>query len=308
MIAAIGAFDGFHKGHQALLKKAGELAHSAGSSWGTVTFSRHPDMLLSSPQFKFLFTIKERLILENFFSVPETGRMEFTSQVAGMTPSEFFDHIALKFDVNGVVVGEGFRFGRGRMGTTATLEMECRERGWVSYVVPLIKDISGVPVSSTAIRESAASGDMSRVWEMLGHPFFCAGTVIHGDERGRTLGFPTANLNIPPNKAEMRRGVYATSVFAMGKWYTGAANVGLNPTFTGIEGIRFEVNLVDFEGDLYDQDITVFMLEHIRDERRFESQESLKEQMARDAAVIRKVGGRAFRRHSHLWEKFGRII
>jgi riboflavin kinase/FMN adenylyltransferase len=308
MIAAIGAFDGFHKGHQALLERAAELARSTGSEWGTVTFSRHPDTLLSSPSFKSLFTAKERRILEKFFSVPETGMMEFTKQIAGMTPREFLDHIAGAFGVNGAVVGEGFRFGAGRAGTTATLVTECRERGWVSDVVPLTKGADGLPISSTALRESAASGDMERAWDMLGYPFFCFGRVIHGNERGRALGFPTANLDIPANKAAMRRGVYATLVFALGKWYTGAANVGLNPTFDDVGGPRFEVNLTDFGGDLYGRDIAVFMLKHVRDERRFSDAAGLKEQIARDAAAVREAGGHALLSHSALWEKFGRTI
>jgi riboflavin kinase/FMN adenylyltransferase len=307
MIAAIGAFDGFHKGHRALLNKARELAASTGSAWGTVTFSGHPDTLLSSSEFKSLFTAKERAVLERFFSVPKTCRMEFTREVANMTPREFFDHIASRFGVNGVVVGEGFRFGNGRAGTTATLEAECRERGWISSVVPLTKDKSGSPVSSTAIREAAAAGDMARAWDMLGYPFFCFSRVIRGNERGRVLGFPTANLDIPPDKAAMRGGVYATLVLALGEWRVGAANVGLNPTFGDVRETRFEVNLMDFEGDLYGRDIAVFMLKYIRDERRFDSQASLIEQITRDSAAIREAGEYALRTHSCLWEKFGRI-
>jgi riboflavin kinase/FMN adenylyltransferase len=308
MIAAIGAFDGFHKGHQALLKRAGELARSAGSVWGTVTFSQHPDTLLSSPSFKSLFTMQERLILEKFFSVPETGMMEFTKEVAGMTPHEFLDRIAREFNVNGVVVGESFRFGAGRMGTTATLETECRERGWVSGVVPLTKDDGGGSISSTMIRVSAASGDMERVWNMLGYPFFCFGRVIHGSERGRSLGFPTANLDIPPNKAAIRGGVYATLVLALGKWHIGAANAGFNPTFGDIDRMRFEVNLMNFGDDLYGQDIAVFLLKHVRDERRFGDQAGLKEQIARDAEAIKGIGLRALQEHSDLWKRFGEII
>jgi riboflavin kinase/FMN adenylyltransferase len=308
MIAAIGAFDGFHKGHQALLEKARELARSSDSTWGTVTFYGHPDTLLSSPEFKSLFTADERVILEKFFSVPETRRMEFNEQLALMTPHEFFDHIASEFGVNGVVVGEGFRFGRERMGTTVSLEAECRERGWISEIVPLMKDRDGSPVSSTAIRAAAASGDMARAWEMLGYPYFCFGHVIRGNERGRALGFPTANINVPPNKAAMRGGVYAALVFALGEWYIGAANVGFNPTFGDVGEMRFEVNLLDFEGDLYGRDIIVFMLEHMRDERRFDSPESLKEQITSDAAAIRQIGGNALMTNSALWEQFRKAI
>jgi riboflavin kinase/FMN adenylyltransferase len=307
MIAALGAFDGFHKGHQALLERANELARSTGSTWGMVTFSNHPDTLLSTAKFKLLFTMEERIVLEKFFSVPETGRIAFTRQIADMTPSGFFDHIASKFDVNGVVVGEGFRFGKGRKGTVSTLEAECRKRGWVSDVVPLAKDKNGDQISSTAIRMAAAGGDMRRAWEMLGYPFFCYGRVIHGNERGRTLGFPTANLDIPPDKAAMRGGVYAALVLAKGEWYAGAANVGLNPTFGDIGETRFEVNLIGFEGNLYGRDIIVFMLGHVRDERRFSDADSLKEQITRDAASVKNTAGRALLKYSDLWEKFRQL-
>ncbi|MDR1965150.1 MAG: riboflavin biosynthesis protein RibF [Synergistaceae bacterium] len=304
MIAAIGAFDGFHRGHQDLLRRACALAEANGATWGTVTFDRHPDSLLSPGQFKSLFTSGEQASLEKFFSVPAARRMKFTAQMAAKTPEEFLDCISDEFGVRGVVVGEGFRFGRNRMGTTATLEGECRDRGWAFEIAPTLKDSDGNPVSSTLVREAVASGDMRRAWELLGYPFFCSSAVTRGNERGRRLGFPTANIEISPEKIPMRRGVYAALVLALGKWHVGAANIGLNPTFEDVGDTRFEINLLDFDGDLYSRKISAFLLEHVRDERRFDGAQSLKAQISRDSETIRGIGDMMLAKHAPLWGKF----
>ncbi|MDR3280595.1 MAG: riboflavin biosynthesis protein RibF [Synergistaceae bacterium] len=308
MIAAIGAFDGFHRGHRSLLEIARERAASIGTTWGTVTFTRHPDALFSSLGFKSLFTSEELLILEEYFDIPSTRKIDFTRKIADMTPREFLDYISLEFGVRGVVVGEDFRFGRGRVGDKDTLRQECLGRGWECDIVPTLFTGENTPVSSTEIRESVSEGDMPRARDMLGYPFFCLGRVVHGNERGRELGYPTANIDMNPLKVTSRRGVYATVVRAMGNWYAGSANIGFNPTFTDVQGIRFEVNLIGFDGCLYDKRIAVFMLEHIRDERRFDGPDSLKRQMALDADSIEAIGQRELTVHSRLWKKWASIL
>jgi riboflavin kinase/FMN adenylyltransferase len=308
VIAAIGAFDGFHKGHQVLLERAGERAKKLEKGWGTVTFERHPDTLLVSSKFKSLFSKKERTLLEKYFSVPVSWKMEFNQKVANMTPEKFLDYISEDFGIDGVVVGEGFRFGRNRAGTTELLERECRERGWILETVPILRDARDNIISSTAIRESAAAGDMALVWDMLGHPMFFVNRVVHGNERGRALGFPTANLDIGPEKVIVRYGVYSTLVFASGRWYAGASNIGLNPTFDDVAELRFEVNLQGFSGDLYGREIAVFLLDYVRGEKRFDGPDSLKEQIKRDAFVVKEACERAQREHHELWERFETIL
>jgi riboflavin kinase/FMN adenylyltransferase len=308
MIAAIGAFDGFHKGHRILLESARKLAEQTGIDWCTVTFERHPDSFLVSPDFKLLFVKRELVILEKFFSVPTSCRIEFTEEIARMSPDEFFGYISGEFGICGVVVGEGFRFGRNRMGTTEILKRECLKRGWVSEIVPVLRDEKGDIISSTSIRNAVASGNMSGVQEMLGYPIFYLNRVVHGNERGRKLGYPTANLEIPPEKIPPRKGVYATLALYRGKWYAGAANIGLNPTFGDVGGLRFEVNLQNFAGDLYGEEIAVFVLEYIREERHFENAEALKEQMRRDSAAVKETGGRFLKKNPELWKRFGEII
>ena len=169
-------------------------------------------------------------------------------------------------------------------------------------------DSRGNAVAGAAIREAAAAGDMARVWETQGYPFFIAGRVIRGNGRGRILGYPTANIAINQGKASIRNGVYATLVHAMERWYIGAANVGSNPTFDDVRDTRFEVNLLDFDGDLYGREITVFIIEHIRDEIRFDNADSLKEQMLIDTRAIREIVTRSMEAHRDLWEALGKAI
>ena len=312
MIAAIGAFDGFHKGHQALLERARTIAAGASGDWGAVTFTRHPDKFLSSQKtrkkFKFLYTEEERRILERFFAIPKVREIEFSPNIANMSPAEFLSFISREFGVSGIVVGEGFRFGKNRSGTTDFLSGECRKRSWPLEVVPAVNDVGGEPVSSTSIREAVSVGNMRYAWESQGHPYFCAGRVAHGNERGRTIGFPTANLETDLDKVSARRGSYAAVAFVNGHWRAGAANIGVNPTFNDIEGTRFEVYLLDFEGDIYGTEIVVFLLEHLRDETRFGSVVELKEQITQNVAQVRKIAERSLRGDRVLWEKFRRAL
>jgi riboflavin kinase/FMN adenylyltransferase len=352
VIAAIGAFDGFHLGHQALLERAAIKAGEADSGWGVITFANHPDRFFagfsepsyqfeikglkgealksvwtiaqphhkqpidrelvsagkenaigSSWRFKSLFVLSEQMFLERFFSVPVVHRIDFTQKIAEMSPEEFLGFIGSEFGVDGVVVGEDFRFGKNRSGNPAGLCESCARRGWSADVIPMRLSSSGEPICSTAIRKAVISGGMKLAWELMGYPFFLRSSVVHGFNRGTKLGFPTANVEIDPLKIEMRHGVYATLAYIDGAWRAGAVNVGLNPTFGDISLPRFEVNLLDYEGDLYGREITVFMLSHIRDEIRFGSPEDLTAQVARDTEAIQQLSAEAFSEHSGLWKK-----
>ncbi|MDR1471479.1 MAG: riboflavin biosynthesis protein RibF [Synergistaceae bacterium] len=298
MIAAIGAFDGFHRGHQELLKRA-----AAGGKWGVVTFSSHPDVVLGSGDFKALFTIREQSALEKFFSVPEVRRINFTRETADMAPSDFLNLISREFGVTGVVVGEDFRFGRNRSGTCELLRNECAGRGWSVEIVPDLSTDDRALISSTAIRRAVALGEMRRAWEMLGYPFFYMSGVVRGKGRGRALGFPTANVELVSEKIEPAGGVYATLVSVGGKLRAGAANIGKNPTFGDVERTSFEINLTDYRGDLYGKDLSIFLLDFIRPERRFENTGDLAEQIARDANIAAQAAEDALLLHKPLFEK-----
>jgi riboflavin kinase/FMN adenylyltransferase len=320
VIAAIGAFDGFHLGHQALLARASAKARETGSSWGVITFTDHPDRFFAErvhmegnapdakKPFKSLFVPAEQLLLERFFSIPEVHRIKFTQEIAKMTPDEFLCRIGDKFGVNGIVVGEDFRFGRDRSGDPASLSASCSARGWSLDVIPMRLSSDGRPICSTAVRKAVHSGETRLAWDFLGYPFFTKSAVVRGFNRGTSLGFPTANVETHPRKAGMRHGVYATLACIGGAWYIGAANVGLNPTFSDIASPRFEVNLLGYDGDLYGREIAVFMLEHIRDEIHFRSAGDLATQIARDTEKIRALSEGALSQYKPLWERFSRAI
>ncbi|MDR0649491.1 MAG: riboflavin biosynthesis protein RibF [Synergistaceae bacterium] len=320
MIAAIGAFDGYHLGHQALLSRAEAKARERGTRWGVITFTDHPDVFFArrpcadgnapcaETPFKSLFVPEEQRLLERFFAIPEVHRIDFTEEIARMAPDEFLSRVGREFGVRGIVVGEDFRFGRGRSGDAASLSESCSEAGWSLDVIPMRLSSDGRPICSTAVRDAVANGEMRLAWEFLGYPFFTKSAVVHGLNRGASLGFPTANVEIRPRKIGMRHGVYATLAHIGGAWLAGAANVGLNPTFSDVASPRFEVNLLDYDGDLYGSEITVFTLDHLRDEIRFASAGDLAEQIARDTEAIRKISEEALSRYKPLWERFSRSM
>lgn len=303
MIAAIGAFDGFHKGHQALLETAKNTASVVDGAWGVVTFSRSPGSLFARKGAGFLFTNAEQVALENFFEIPEVHRIDFTRGIANMSPDTFLDYIAREYGANGIVVGADFKFGKDRSGDVGFLEGSCRARGWPLDVVP-IQTVDDVPVCSTTVRNAVTAGDMGYARRLLGYPYFCASRVIHGNERGRSLGFPTANIELPSDKVAIRSGVYAAVVRADGGWHIGAANIGSNPTFGDVCGTRFEVNLVDYSGDLYGAEITVFLTERIRDEERFDSADDLSRQIKADTEKIVRICEGDLRDNRPFWQKF----
>lgn len=306
MIAAIGAFDGYHRGHQTLLARAAELASQRNAAWSIVTFKRHPDNILGGADFKRLFLSDEQDLLNAYFDIPNVRRIPFTRSVAVMPPREFLDCIALRYGVSGIVVGGDFRFGKDRSGTLEVLAGECARRGWPLDVMPLF-EYRGEPLSSSRIRDAVIGGDMPAVREMLDYPFFCRARVIHGDGRGRRLGFPTANLEPREDKIRPATGVYATLTCCDGAWLAGAANVGYNPTFAGERGLRFEVNLLDYEGDLYGRTLTVFMLKRLRGEMRFDGVDSLLRQMSRDVECARQTAKEALAAHERTWRRFEQL-
>lgn len=301
MIAAIGAFDGFHRGHRTLLDRARQRADELMTSWGIVTFARHPERLIGSGTFKSLFTRSEQIFLERYFGVPNVCRIDFTPEIAGMAPGDFLDFISGSFDVLGVVVGEDFRFGRCRAGDPELLEREGKIRHWPVDVMPILKTSDGVMISSTEVRNSIIEGDFAYAWKLLGYPFFCSGKIEHGKGRGRELGFPTANVALPDEKIGIPDGVYATMVFDGSKWYIGAANFGNNPTFSDIDSKCFEVNLIGYDGDLYGRDLTVFVLDRLRGETRFENSSQLAAQINLDVERTTRIGMEALANHKALW-------
>ncbi len=300
MIVAIGAFDGFHKGHQALLQTAAKRATEKKTQWAVVTFEGHPQQFLSQRAFELLYTQPERDLLARVLGIPQLIKLPFSRAFADQSPEEFFDFLRKRVLLDGVIVGEDFRFGRARTGTPELLTELCHRANLSCDIVPSLY-IDDVLVSSSEIRALVELGKFDAVTRLQGYPFWMSGLVTWGDARGRKLGFPTANLVFRPEKKLPGRGVYAALVWvaSCGRFLPGAVNIGFNPTFSGVRGLRFEAHLLDFEAgastedrekkqeSLYEKNLCVFMIARIRDEVRFDHVEALKKQIAKDIQHVR---------------------
>jgi riboflavin kinase / FMN adenylyltransferase len=267
---AVGTFDGVHVGHQRVIETvrsgAPELAPTV------VTFWPHPRVVLGNAV-GLLTTLERRLELLGAAGIDETLVVEFTPELAQMGPEAFVDELLRPIGTELVVAGTGFRFGHGRRGDLDTLE----ELGLGVRRVELVPG-----VSSTAIRGQLAEGDVERAARMLGRPAEVEGTVVAGDARGGTLGYPTANLRVDPNLLVPAYGIYAGSAAG----HRAAISIGTNPHYGGSER-RVEAFLLDFEGDLYGQRLVVQLWQRLRDERVFANEEELVAQITRDVEATR---------------------
>lgn len=305
MILTLGAFDGFHRGHQKLMDRARLLAQGSGDSWAVLTFSPHPQAVLSPSPRSFLFTEQERDLITAYLGIPNLIKINFSRWFAELSPEAFLDYLGTNFPVTGLVVGDDFRYGQARKGDVEQLKESCLRRHWKIAVLPQLIREDQV-ISSTAIRQRVAGGDVAGAERFLAYPFFVAAVVVPGDRRGRALGFPTANFSIPQGKLLPERGVYRAFARVDGNWRPGALNVGYNPTFEGCRSLRFELHLPGYAGDLYGRCLPVFIVKRLREEMRFERIEELKEQMKSDVSAVCEgwPGDQQSRRDLLLrWEK-----
>jgi riboflavin kinase/FMN adenylyltransferase len=265
---AIGTFDGVHLGHRSVIRTAIE----AGPLPTVVTFHPHPREVLGN-QVSLVATLERRLELLAELGVEETLVVEFTPELASLAPEEFAEAYLTAIGAEVVVAGEGFRFGRARSGDLALLE----RLGIATRVAPHVDG-----VSSTLIRRLVNAGDVRAAAPLLGRPVEVEGTVVSGEARGGTLGFPTANLRTDPMLLVPAYGIYAGAT--MGQ--RAAMSIGVNPHYGGDER-RIEAFLLDFEGDLYGKRLVVELWRRLRDERAFANEQELIDQIARDVDETR---------------------
>jgi riboflavin kinase/FMN adenylyltransferase len=290
-LVAIGNFDGVHRGHREVIQSAAADARQRGLEPVVLTFHPHPAEVLGRGSVPTLTPLDRKI--ELMFRIEpalEVVVERFTRELAAKTPEIFARELLVgELGANIVLVGENFRFGRGRAGDLALLRKLGAALGFEAHTQELRGDDAGV-FSSTRIRHAIAAGDLAIAEHMLGRPHALSGQVVAGDQRGRSIGFPTANLAnvaeaLPPN------GVYACLVDHVleggaRRLGTAVANLGVRPT---VDGTRFlvEAHVFDFAGDLYGQTLRLHLVARLRDERRFDSLEALREQIARDAAAAR---------------------
>ncbi len=284
-IIALGFFDGVHRGHQALLKACCDLAEAMNCQSGAVTFDRHPKSLLTGEETKLLTTAQERRRLLEHYGIQRVYQYPVTREFMNTPWRSFFQEL-MTLGAAGFVCGDDFRFGCRGEGNAEKLQKACMELGIPCVVVPE-QAMDHRRVSSSYIRSQIQSGDMETAVRFLGHPYRISGKVVPGQQLGRTLGIPTANLLLQPELVPPKFGVYACRVEIDGKRYLAVTNVGTRPTVSG-EGITVEPWILDFQGDLYGRQIDLDFYRFLRPEQKFGSLEELQSEIRRNARQTRE--------------------
>ncbi len=290
---AIGNFDGVHLGHRGVIGEASRIARAAGIPWGVMTFEPHPRMFFKPDQPSFRITplrAKSHAIaaLDADFMVV----LRFDAELAGLSARDFVESVLVgSLGVSHVVCGYDFSFGKGREGDCEFLLHAGKDNGFGLTAVGAIDDPAGEAYSSTRVRTCLQNGDPKGAAALLDRPFEIAGRVNHGDQRGRTIGFPTANIHLD-DYLEPRRGVYAVRAAIETTdepvWINGVANLGIRPTFDKTEPV-LEVFVFDFDEDLYDRHLRVQLIDFIRPEQKFDGLDALKSQIAEDCERAKAI-------------------
>ena len=297
-VLTLGVFDGLHLGHQLIISRVVERARHLGAVPTVITFDPHPRAVLhpeSAPP--LLQTFDQKVEAFGVLGVEQAIVVRFTPEFARVRAEEFLrDVVHERLQAREVYLGRGFAFGRGREGDIDLLRRVSGELGFFADEVPEVR-LRGQRISSSRIRGLLAAGSVNLARRMLGRPYGVEGRVVRGAERGRTIGFPTANLR-PVNRVIPRGGVYVTATLIGGEWRRSVTNVGVRPTFEQEAEPSVETFVMEWGGDLYGDVVRVRFLHRLRDERRFDSVEELKRQIERDAARARKYFARAGVQHS----------
>ncbi len=285
-VVALGVFDGVHLAHRAILGAAVSRARELGVQALACTFDPHPLEVLQPDRTPLpLTTIPERLDLMAETGLDGAVVIAFTSALAVMEPEGFVkDVLVERLRARAVVVGFNHRFGRGARGDAAMLESLGARLGFRAHVVDPLQ-VDGVPVSSTAVRAALQRGDLAVAARLLGRDYSVGGTVVHGAGRGRTLGFPTANVQ-PDRPVLLPAGVYACDLVLDGRAHQAVVNIGVRPTF-GEAVTTVEAHVLDFSGDMYDRHVVLRFRERLRPERTFTAVDELKAQIAEDIREAR---------------------
>ncbi len=286
-VLTIGNFDGVHLGHQEIFRRVKKKARDLGGKAVVFTFEPHPLKVLRPDTCPPLITpYAKRIRLIQHFGMDAVVVAKFTREFAALEPEAFFEILRDTFSVKSIYIGYDFSFGKDRMGSVEKLRAFGERNGVdVNVVEPIT--LQGTPVSSTRIRQLVAEGDMKGAREFLGRYFFLSGEVAEGHKRGKEFGFPTANIAtghelLPP------RGVYATFLFYQGKRYRAATNLGINPTFKN-GNLTIESYILDFEGSLYGEEVSVSFVQKIRDEICFSTVGALARQIAADVKEVEEI-------------------
>lgn len=285
---SIGVFDGVHRGHQMLIGRMLEEAKARSLTGGVITFHPHPlSVVRPDVKITYLESLERRVELLRELGTEFVSVLQFTSELQQVSALDFSRLLVEEAGMRLLVVGEDFRLGRGGAGTVEVLTGIGEELGFEVLAVPLLGD-GDDRVSSTRVRQALEAGEMETVSQLLGHPFLLRGPVLHGDERGRQIGFPTLNVGVSADRWLPPNGVYVTRALVGDREFEACTNIGIRPTFEGDNSRLVETHLLDFEGDLYGQVVTVELLHRLRAEQKFNGIEELSAQIQRDLAATRE--------------------
>ena len=285
----IGVFDGVHRGHRHLIGRLVREARVAGTLAGVVTFKNHPiTVLRPGAEVRFLTDLDERVRLLNELGVDFVVPIRFDRDLANLSSRDFLTRLYESLRMRRLIVGPDFAMGRDRDGTLDTLPAIGESIGFSFESVDLMTDSAGV-VKSTTIRNRIAEGDVSSAAKLLGRNFAITGIVGHGEERGRELGFPTANLELGPDLMFPGDGIYATRAHLESGSYMAATSIGVRPTFDDVENRTIEAYLLDFSGDIYGQALRLEFVQHLRGEEKFDTLQALLDQMDEDVRQTRDI-------------------
>ncbi len=288
-VVTIGNFDGVHHGHRKIIGTAVAKAQAMGGLAAVYTFRPHPRAILKPGQpLELLTTYEEKAALIEGLGVSWYVEEPFSRDFSMMSAERFFSDVILGvLRASAVVVGYDFGFGKDRQGSLEILRRLCQEAGVDLEMIPQ-QSLSGCTVSSSKIRELLHQGNLKLAHELLGSRFSYSGVVVRGDARGRTIGFPTANVRFEP-KLILPLGVYAVEFEVGSERWSAVANLGVRPTVSSLGGVSLEVHVLDRHVDLYEARVRVHFVEKIREERKFSGMEELKTQIAQDAQRAREI-------------------
>jgi riboflavin kinase/FMN adenylyltransferase len=283
-VLTVGTFDGVHKGHRVILQEVVRHAKQVDGESVLLTFEPHPRKLLFPDQPLGIITpLKEKLQLITEAGIDHVVVVPFTREFSNMSAQEYIEHFMVGiFHPHSIVIGYDHRFGHDRKGDMKMMEAYAPIYNYeLTEIAPQL--IDDAAVSSTKIRHAITDGRMEEASHMLGRNYSVKGTVMHGNKLGRTLGYPTANIQ-PQEKEQIipANGIYAIQAIHDNTQYNGMLSVGFNPTVTDKKELRIEANLFDFDKDIYDDTLEIFFVKKLREEQKFDSLDALKEQLHRD--------------------------
>lgn len=290
IVIALGNFDGVHLGHRMLLNKMIAYASKTGSIPSVLLFDLHPQQVLNPDKApKLILSNQRKIKIMNDLGVEVVYMIPFDLNFASLDPNEFIEKILInKLHVRGVFVGYNYQFGRCGTGRPEYLKKIGQEKGiYVEIIPPVV--VKGVPISSTLIRSALSKGDIVRAKELLGRWPVLQGEVIKGDQRGRRIGFPTANLAVPKDILIPRSGVYAGETLVDDETYLTVINIGKHPTFGLSQEQTIEAHLLDFQGDLYQKQLEICLYKMLREERKYNDPHDLIVQINKDIELAGKV-------------------